>query len=44
MTAVVDEATSSTVNVEWTSIPENTETDITGYVVAWFNSDNPSDW
>ena len=40
VTAVVDEATSSTVNVEWTSIPENTETDITGYVVAWFNSDN----
>ena len=40
VTAVVDEATSSTVNVEWTSIPENIETDITGYVVAWFNNDN----
>ena len=40
VTAVVDEATSSTVNVEWTSIPENMETDITGYVVAWFNTTN----
>ena len=40
VTAEVDEATSSTVNVEWTSIPESTETDITGYVVAWFNTDN----
>ena len=41
VTAVVDEATSSTVNVEWTSIPENTETDITGYIVTWSNTSNP---
>ena len=41
VTAVVDEATGSTVNVEWTSIPENTETDITGYIVSWVNTDNP---
>ncbi len=38
--AVVDEATSSTVNVSWDSIPEGTDTNITGYVVAWFNSTN----
>ena len=41
VTATVDEATSSTVNVEWTSIPENTETDITGYIVTWSNTSNP---
>ena len=41
VTAVVDEATGSTVNVEWTSISENTETDVTGYVVAWSNTSNP---
>jgi hypothetical protein len=40
VTAVVDEATSSTVNVGWISIPESTETDVTGYVVAWFNNTN----
>ena len=40
VTAVIDEATSSTINVEWTSIPETTETNITGYVVSWFNTTN----
>ncbi len=41
VTAVVDEATSSTVNVSWTSVPEGTDSDITGYVVTWSNTTNP---
>ena len=31
---------SSTINVGWTSVSESTETDITGYVVTWFNTTN----
>ncbi len=38
VTAVLDSTTSSTINVTWDSIPAETETDITGYVVTWYNS------
>ena len=38
--AVFDEATTSTVNVSWDSIAEGTDTDITSYIVSWFNTEN----
>ena len=41
VSATLDEATSSTVNVSWVSIPEGTDTNITGYIVTWSNTRNP---
>ena len=38
--AEVDDAPTSTVNVSWDSISETSETDVTGYVVTWFNNTN----
>ncbi len=37
VTAVLDSTVTSTINVTWDSIPAETETDITGYVVTWYN-------
>ncbi len=40
VTAVLDSTNFSTINVTWDSIPAGTETDITGYVVSWYNRSN----
>ncbi|MXW76744.1 MAG: hypothetical protein F4Z58_12045, partial [Acidimicrobiaceae bacterium] len=43
VTANVDPATSSTLNVSWTGVPESglATTDITGYVVSWYATADP---